>query len=50
MLHVELNGNEAENTMQANILHPRPPDGIKRSKQLFYEVGHNAYQIKGKDL
>ena len=55
MVHVELNGNinEAENTMQVNILpfiHPRPPDVIKRSKQYFSEVGHVAYQIKGKDL
>ena len=48
MLPVELNGNETENTMQANILPfytPTAQDGVKRSKHL-----HVAYQIKGKDL
>ena len=46
MLHVELIGNEAEDTMQANIL----PFYTPGSKQFFSEVGHVANQIKGKDL
>ena len=35
--------------MQENSLpfiHPWPPDGVKKHS----EVGHVAYQIKGKDL
>ena len=27
---------------------PQPPDGIKRS--FFFECGHVAYQIKGKEV
>ena len=48
---VELNENEAENTMQANILPfytSTAPDGVKRSKHVFSEVGHVAYQTKGR--
>ena len=28
-------GNGTQSTMQAHILHPRPPDGVKRSKHIF---------------
>ena len=37
----QINGNEAENIMQANILPfytPRPPDGVDRSKQILKKV------------
>ena len=49
MLHVELNGNEAENTMQVNIRSfytPAVPRRGQRSKQYFSEVGYDIYYIK----
>ena len=53
MLHVELNGNEAENTLSANTL-PfytlRAPRLGQKVKTFSSEVGHVVYQIKGKDL
>ena len=48
-----LNGNETENTMQANILPfytPTFPRWGQKVKTFSSEVGHVAYQIKGKDL
>ena len=55
MLHVELNRNEAENTMHVNILPfytPTAPRWGQKVKTFFSEVGHDAYYIKlkGKDL
>ena len=47
MLHVELNGNVAENTMQANIL---PQMESKGQCFFFSEDGHVAYQIKEKEV
>ena len=50
MLHVKLNGNEAENTMQVNILNfytPTAPQiSYKVKNNFFSEVGHDAYYIK----
>ena len=45
----QINGNEAENTLQANILPfytPTTSRWVKNSKH-FSEDGHVAYQIKG---
>ena len=50
MLHVKLNGNEEENTMQANILPfytPTNPRLAQKVKSFFLEVDHAAYKIKG---
>ena len=46
MLHVQFNGNEAENTMQVHIL----PLYTSTAPRHFYEVGHEAYytRLKGK--
>ena len=46
--------NEAENTMQANVLllfiNFLPLDGVKRSKHFFSAEGHVAYQIEKKEM
>ena len=47
MLHVKLNGNEAANTMQANIL---PSRWGQKVKIFFSEEGHDASHIKGKEV
>ena len=49
MLHVELNGNAAENTMQTIILsfytlYIQIPQIRSKGQNLFSEVGHDAYQ------
>ena len=47
----QVNGNEAENTMQANFKPfntPRPLDVVKRSKH-FFEESPVEYQIKRKE-
>ena len=49
MLHVKLNGNEAENTMQINshpFYTPMAPRWCKKVKTFFSELGHDAYYIK----
>ena len=48
----KINGNEAK-TMRANILlfyTPSTYGRVKRSKQIFFEVGRIAYQIKGEEV
>ena len=47
--HVECKiKNEAENTLQAYILHPQPKIGSKGQNIFFSTESHVAYQIKGK--
>ena len=49
----QINGNEAENTMQANTLPfytPMTPRWGPKVKTFFSEEGHVAYQIIGKEV
>ena len=56
MLHVKLNGKEAENTMQANILPfytPTTPRWGQKLSTIFFwrrKCNNAAYQIKGKGV
>ena len=49
MLHIKLKGITKCSNMVANIFtaEPRPRGGVNRSKFIFSEHGHVAYQIQG---